>query len=220
MPAQQWQHITGEEYTGFEGAYLWFNQKLFEGMLPPCLITLQRKAKSYGYFANDRFEHRLKARISTDELALNPDTFGGRSDREILSTLVHEMCHCWQRHFGTPSRTGYHNKEWAVKMVEVGLMPSHTGAPAGKKTGQKMSHYIIAGGPFDQAVKELRTKRFRLNWQSLVPERQTSKSRSKTKFTCPACRQNAWAKPESALICGHCEELMEAEHVYHTPADY
>jgi hypothetical protein len=30
-----------------------------------------------------------------------------------LSTLVHEMAHLQQNHFGKSSRTGYHNKEWA-----------------------------------------------------------------------------------------------------------
>src|SRR5207248_9605496 len=87
----------GGQYRACEHAYDWFNAELFENALPPCLITLHRKARSRGYFANDRFEHRAGG-STTDEIALNPDTFRGRSDKEILSTLVHEMCHCWQRH--------------------------------------------------------------------------------------------------------------------------
>jgi predicted SprT family Zn-dependent metalloprotease len=200
--------VTSDEYAGFEGAYDWFNTRLFEGKLPPCLITLQRKARSRGYFATDRFGHRY-AEVLTDELALNPDTFQGRGDKEILSTLVHEMCHCWQRHFGTPSRTGYHNREWAQTMVRVGLMPSDTGAPGGKETGQRVSHYILPGGAFDQTADALLATGFRLNWQSLAPERQESKARSKTKFTCPSCGQNAWAKPDASLMCGDCEEPMD-----------
>lgn len=149
MCAEKLNTITSDEYAGFEGVYEWFNAQLFARQLPPCLITLQRKARSYGYFATDRFGHRVDAQASTDELALNPDTFVERSDKDILSTLVHEMCHCWQRHCGTPSRTGYHNKEWAMQMIAVGLMPSDTGAPDGKQTGQHVSHYIITGGPFD-----------------------------------------------------------------------
>lgn len=212
MCAEKRHAITSNEYAGFEGAYDWFNNmRLFMGKLPPCLITLQRKAKSRGYFATDRFGHRQDAQASTDELALNPDTFIERSDKDILSTLVHEMCHCWQRHLGTPSRTGYHNKEWALLMVSVGLMPSDTGAPGGKQTGQHVSHYIMAGGRFDQAAEALLATDFRLNWQSLLPEQQESKARSKTKFTCPSCGQNAWAKPDAALICGGCEEAMEGE---------
>ena len=203
--------ITTEEYAGFDGAYDWFNTRLFQGKLPACLITLQRKARSRGYFATDRFGHRQEASASTDELALNPDTFVGRSDKDIVSTLVHEMCHCWQRHLGTPSRTGYHNKEWALQMVAIGLMPSDTGAPGGKQTGQHVSHYIASGGPFDQAAEQLLATGFRLNWQSLAPAQQASKAKSKTKYTCASCGQNAWAKPDAALICGECEEVMEGE---------
>lgn len=204
--------LTSNEYAGFEGAYEWFNARLFGGVLPPCLITLQRKAKSYGYFANDRFGHRRYQEASTDELALNPDTFVGRSDKEIVSTLVHEMCHCWQQHCGKPSRTGYHNQQWAAKMVEVGLMPSDTGAPDGKQTGQHMTHYIIKDGVFDRAADELLATSFRLNWQSAVGgERPRPKGKNKMKYTCPSCGQNAWAKPDASLMCGECMEEMEAQ---------
>lgn len=207
-------NITSNEYAGFEGAYEWFNTRLFAGKLPPCLITLQRKAKSRGYFATDRFGHRQDARASTDELALNPDTFVDRADKDILSTLVHEMVHGWQRHFGTPSRSGYHNKEWAIQMVAVGLMPSDTGAPGGKQIGQHVSHYIISGGPFDKAAEALLATGFRLNWQSVVLDEQGKKKKAahnKVKYTCPSCGQNAWAKLGAALICGECEEVMEGE---------
>jgi hypothetical protein len=33
-------------------------------------------------------------------------------------------------------------------MEEVGLIPSSTGAPGGKRTGQSMSHYIDPDGKF------------------------------------------------------------------------
>jgi hypothetical protein len=31
------------------------------------------------------------------------------------------------------------------------------------------------------------------------------------KYTCPTCGQNAWAKPEASLVCGDCQEEMEAQ---------
>jgi hypothetical protein len=37
------------------------------------------------------------------------------------------------------------------------------------------------------------------------------KAASKTKFTCPLCEQNAWAKPDGKLMCGECEEKMVPE---------
>ena len=204
--------ITGGEYTAFEHAYDWFNAQLFENALPPCLITLQRKARSRGYFANDRFEHRAGG-STTDEIALNPDTFRNRSDKEILSTLVHEMVHCWQRHFGKVGRGGYHNKEWAAHMVTVGLMPTDTGEAGGKTTGQSVTHYILHGAPFDRAADTLLATGFQLQWQSygFNEEEGRKKVASKTKYTCPECEQNAWARPSAHLVCGDCEVQMEEQ---------
>src|SRR5687768_8942428 len=113
-------------YTGLTLAYKFFNKRLFAGELPPCLITMQRKNKTYGYFAGRRFGTRDGKEI-TDEIALNPTHFRARSTEQGLSTLVHEMAHLWQHHHGTPSRLGYHNRQWAAKMKEVGLMPTDTG---------------------------------------------------------------------------------------------
>ena len=73
----------------------------------------------------------------TDEIALNPAHFKGRSQREVFSTLVHEMVHLEQHHFGHPSRAGYHNREWVHWMERVGLIPSATGEPGGRQLGNK-----------------------------------------------------------------------------------
>ena len=51
--------------------------------------------------------------------------------RDILGTLVHEMCHQWQHELGNPSRSGYHNKEWGNKMKEVGLSRPRPDSPEG-----------------------------------------------------------------------------------------
>lgn len=185
-------------------------QELFGKSLPPLLITLQRKAKTRGYFSPERFAGR-SSQETTHELALNPDHFG-RTDEEIFSTLVHEMCHVWQRMHGKAPRTGYHDRQWAAKMKEVGLFPSHTGEPGGKETGQRVTHYIIAGGAFAASFAKLRATGFELRWQSRVDEGgRRKKAASKTKYTCPSCGHNAWAKPGSELICGGCYDGGEGE---------
>jgi hypothetical protein len=82
--------ITIAEYRGFQRAYDFFNTALFAAALPDLLVTLQRKAKTRGYFSVDRFRARTND-ATTHELALNPDAFDGRTDEDILSTLVHEI---------------------------------------------------------------------------------------------------------------------------------
>lgn len=203
---------TKQEYGTFEEAYDYFNKSLFGGELPACLLTLQRKANSYGYFCHESFADRLEGSTTTDEIALNPAGFEGRSDLEILSTLVHEMTHLWQFHCGEKiPRKAYHNAEWADKMELIGLMPSDSGAPGGKRTGQKMTHYIIDGGRFQVEAEKLIQTGFRLNWQSKGAEAKQKPKSSKLKYTCPECGQNAWAKPDAKLMCGECEQSMEYE---------
>ena len=166
-----------------------------------------------------RFAARNNYTLRTDEIALNPDTFVGRNDKEILSTLVHEMCHLWQAHEGKPGRGGYHNRQWAGKMCEAGLQPiefNKYGEKTGKMTGQHVSHEIIPGGPFDVAADRLLATGFRLKWQSALsmplgdntPAMLEPKKRNKVKYSCPICEQNAWAKPAARLVCGRCDEPM------------
>ncbi len=207
---------TQHTYDGFIQAYSHFNQKLFNGILPYCMITMQRKQGAYGYFAGDRFGMRDGGQ-KTDEIALNPSHFKAQTTEEILSTLVHEMAHLWQHHFGKPARTSYHNREWAVCMRGIGLIPSDTGQSGGKETGQKVSHYIVENGKFAKVCAELISSGYDLSyielWEETSAAKRKKKATSKTKYTCPDCNSNAWAKPAARLICGDCEVAMKAEEL-------
>ena len=206
---------TQETYTEFQTAYDFFNGRLFNGELPPCLITLQRKNRAYGYFSPSRFG-AIGDGTTTDEIAMNPCHFANRPAKETLSTLVHEMAHLWQEHFGNPPRRCYHDKEWAAKMDELGLTPSSTGEPGGKRTGQNMTHYIEEGGAFDVVCDDLLSTGFKLSWADRASDQDDaakakSKSGKRAKYTCPGCGLNAWAKAEAKLMCGECEVIMIAE---------
>ena len=104
------------------------------------------------------------------EIAINPAYFASHSLVEVLQTLVHEQCHLWQQCFGQrKSQYGYHNREWARKMESIGLVPSQTGAPGGKKTGQQMSDYPLPGGPFLMACDSLVATGFEISWVDRIP---------------------------------------------------
>jgi predicted SprT family Zn-dependent metalloprotease len=207
---------THRTYTSLDAAYDFFNRELFAGSLPPCLITMQRHKGAYGYFSGNRFASLANPEEVTDEIALNPATFATRTPPEILSTLVHEMVHLWQHHHGKPSRSGYHNAEWAAKMRAVGLIPSDTGEPGGKETGQKMTHFVQPQGRFEQACTAYLAAGDAFLYQDRAGDEEATKTRrkkaaSKTKFTCPVCELNAWAKPDARLLCGDCEEELVPE---------
>lgn len=208
---------TRETYTEFQQVYDFYNARLFDGLLPNCLITLHRRSRrNLGFFAPGRFAHRSDTSRRTDEICMNPQHFKARSDIEILSTLVHEMCHLWQEHLGKPSRWSFHNKEWGNKMESIGLMPSNTGLPGGKRTGRQMTHYQIEGGRFLAVTKDLLDSGFKLSWQqrdgatllSKCRPDPAAKSGKRVKFTCRTCDANAWGKSTLKLICGRCNSTM------------
>jgi hypothetical protein len=139
---------TNEIYSFFQDAYEHFNQELFANQLPPCMITLRCSSKAYGNHHTKRFISPDGVKI--DEIGLNPGFFSIRPVQAILSTLAHEMVHQWQHHFGEPAK-GAHNVEWAEKMEHIGLQPSKTGLPGGKRTGTTVTHYIVENGLFSES---------------------------------------------------------------------
>lgn len=108
---------TKETYDALNVAYEFFNRRipLFNGQLPRCLITMQRKNRTRGFFDKQRFATR-NGDVTTDEIALNPKHFQERTTELILSTLVHEMVHQYEWHIGNAGRHGYHDKKWAASM--------------------------------------------------------------------------------------------------------
>ena len=214
---------TSQTYGSLQVAYDFFNKHLFAEKLSPCLLTLPRRSKrTLGFFSPKKFED--KSHNNSDELAMNPMHFGNRDLMDVLATLCHEMTHAEQQQFGKPSRRGYHNKEWGRIMIRVGLHPSNTGKPGGKEVGQQMTHYVIAGGPFEQACSKLIASGFALNWSEANPRLITAlepmpgepesglklDSSNRVKFLCSQCGAKAWGKPSLKLICGHCRVDMGA----------
>lgn len=209
--------------TELQTSYNFFNRELFNEKLPACLITLQRRRSGMrGYYARDRFTN--VAGDVADEIALNPRWFRHRSLLEVMSTLVHEMAHLWQRHFGRPSCTAYHNREWARVMLQLGLRPSRTGAPRGPMTGRTMTHYIVPGGAFDVAAKKLLATPLAITWFDADGARQLpfdplspkgaelgglGAAGRRRKFTCPSCKDSAWGKASLQIDCRKCERPME-----------
>ncbi len=204
---------TQETYTELQRAYDFFNGELFGGTLSSCIITVPRQKKSHGFFWAETWV-TAKGKRTTDEIALNPVDFKTRTTRQVLSTLVHEMAHLWQHRFGKSSRNGYHNRQWAAKMVELGLIPSDTGLAGGKQTGQRMTHYIDRTGAFDIACKRFLGSGFFIPWSARPTDGGLAgkkKAASKTKYTCAKCGINAWAKPDLEFACMGCKQQMQAE---------
>lgn len=144
---------TDELYAPLQQAFTHFNSSLFEEELPSVIFTTQRKKSVMGYFAPDRWASKSGKRCH--EIAINPSYVGRSSLIELMQTMVHEMAHCWQHCYGKPGRRGYHNKQWAKKMLDIGLVPSATGKPGGSQTGERMNDYPAPGGRFIRECEAL-----------------------------------------------------------------
>lgn len=214
---------TDENYSAWRCAYDHFNAGLFAARLPGCLITLQRRRNSYGFHSGSRFEAPEK-NTKADEIALNPRHFAGRTPREVLSTLVHEMAHQHRWHFGKRKPRRYHDKEWARLMIDIGLVPSDTGKPGGKPTGRRVTHFIRDGGPFDRACAEFLNSGFRIPFveaRSIKHDGEgdkdevlrRKKAESKSRYTCPNCHPliHVWGKPGLHIVCGACGTRFEMD---------
>lgn len=189
----------------------WFNEQLFDGDLPPVVFTIgANKARRAGHYRHDSFTFNDSR--SENEIALNAGYFN-RSEKEVLSTLVHEMAHHWKRCFGKRAQSGgYHCKEWGSKMESVGLVPSHTGEPGGKRTGFRMSHFILENGPFNHAADEwIRKTGGGFNMVRVHSIRRDQQSRNKVAYVCEDCRSKVWGKPGLNILCGDCVVSMNAK---------
>jgi hypothetical protein len=189
-------------------AHAFFNERLFaRERLPKTLFTINRRAGVYGYYSPQRFGRREGTDV-VDEIGINPTPLRTRSTEEVLSTVLHEMVHEWQTHFGASPKRHYHNREWADAMEERGLMPSSTGQFGGKRTGVGMSHYIIENG-FAPAAAEFISQAGELPYVDLIDEgkRGRGKDTSKTKYACPQCEQAAWGA-HLEIDCRRCGAPM------------
>lgn len=219
---------TVEAYGLLQIAFSFFNDKLFDRRLPECLITLTRSSFALGYFCAGAFANR-DGQIA-HEISMNPRYLTARGDALSYSTLAHEMAHMDRHLNGRPNRKGgkgvggYHDVVWAETMIRIGLMPSNTGAPDGKRTGYGMSHYIMEGGSFEGACSELLGAGYAINWGDaqgsgpvgpagsaplgLLGPGKPAPRNTRTRFVCEGCELSAWSRRSARLSCTDCTQSM------------
>lgn len=207
-----------------------FNAELWDRQVPNPILTYTNKPNCLGYFAPDKFERADGLVVS--EIALNSAYLAVRPIELSLSTLTHELVHAWRHYLGPPNRKGskggggYHDTVWSDEMERIGLMPTNTGLPGGRRTGYRVTHFIIKDGLFDLSCRELLDSGFQISWADRVvranstddgfgsdgedPTNAKVRKRDRIKFTCSntKCGLNAWAKPSALLMCGQCRIPM------------
>ena len=215
---------TAEIHLELNLAFKHFNTSLFDDRLPTAIVTLvQRRGRVRGHFAAERFERRNGSEVR-DEIALNPRHFKDRTPVAILSTVAHEMVHLEQHHFGRRRpRSAWHGREWADDMERIGLIPTDTGLPGGKRTGRDVTHIVKPGGRFWVAAKALLDSGgVRMDWvhREWVAEpsfgelKAAALSGKRVKYWCPTCPPGdetaVWGRHGQHVMCGRCRRPLNA----------
>ena len=206
------------QFEALQSSFDYYNNNLFipvfNQLLPPVIFSLNDNSRrtSKGYYSFDKYKDDAGNVFSliniTPEYLNNPFI-------TVMGTLVHEMCHHYQYLFGKKAgqKRSYHDLEFASIMECTGLICSCTGKEGGKKTGYKMTHYILEGGIFESltllAPDSLKTP-FVLNAPRGIRELKTPQEHSKTKicYQCSVCQNKVWGKPNLQISCVPCGKLM------------
>lgn len=188
------------------------NAQFFGATLPACMLLLRPRKSTFGYFQKACWGQAHDTAGQVSAIVLNSTLVHARGDEEMVSTLVHEMTHLWQECYGDkkPAKP-YHNREWAAKMVSMGLMPSSTGQPGGKQVGKHMSEFRLDNGAFAQWYAALAKPC--LSWGEFPKLADTKTQEKKLKYVCPQCEAKAWAHDGARLLCGDCREALVTEAI-------
>ncbi len=199
---------TLDELETIQDAFSLLNSELFESKLPDVIFTLVRYKKSRGHFYVKEWSLKGDPKTSIHCINLSP-THLGASNKTIIQILAHEMTHLWQQEYGKPSGFGYHNTEWAEKMLAIGLQPVSLHHP-GVMTGQNITDRVIPKGKFDLLIND---SSFNIKYfvKETIKEKGTKEKKQKTKYTCPSCQCHLWGKPNLHIECGDCHSKFEEE---------
>ena len=176
--------------------YWWtefFNIAFFrtEPVKMPILSFEKKSVKNLGHYVNGRNGFGIKENININRCHLNRPLW------EILSTLLHEMCHSWQNLYGKPSSSWFHNKEFTLKLSDMGVIVNNRG------------HHMWVADPFAFFLEKHGIKfGYPRNSEGIiwVPQKSKPKGRSKLKKWRCSCGQTARVgKKEFFADCTLCE---------------
>ncbi|MBW4590117.1 hypothetical protein G7B40_039885 [Aetokthonos hydrillicola Thurmond2011] len=190
-------------WGSYEQAFEYFNEKLFENRLPPCILNLNAKGRSWGYFKKDIWKGEKDT--PHHEICLNPWLLSQEGDL-IFQMLVRCMVHLWEHTHGEPSKiTRYCSVEFTQKMQEIGL-------PCEEACGLNLKHKVDENGKY-AAVRPVAIRDF-FPLQSQVELEKPRKTR--IKYECPMCGFSAMASSRGKLFCHtescNVEMLKHLEH--------
>ena len=192
------------------------NDDKFDGELSEPVITIQKtRGNTLGHFTLNRTwrdkNNEEDEETSYYEINIDPRWFNSRTPADVAETLLHEMCHYYNKMNDIKDCSGnIHNKKFKKSAENVGLVVER-----GKSVGwgyTSMSDELRAY--MDEVVKP-NDKAFEYFRSAPVKGSGGGGTRKKNmfKYTCPECGAEVKGKRDMTIKCGICDVVMDMEDV-------
>ena len=194
-----------------QGMYSRINEKFFNNELEKVIITFESgyKKGAYGWIKNVKDWKQETRKEQTERYSINLSSdYLNRSREQIISTLMHEMCHLYalQKEIQDTSRSGiYHNKKFKAIAEEHGRDVQEADNIGWSVTSLKPEtrEWLKENCNFSEITiyKE----------KPLVADRIAKPKQSSRKYVCPCCGLIVRATKECRIQCVECDKEMEIE---------
>ena len=190
------------------------NLHKFNGELPEPVITIQKtKGRALGHFTLNKI-WRDKNNVESDETSyyeinIDPRWFNTRTPADVAETLLHEMCHYYNKMNDIKDCSGnVHNKKFKKSAENVGLV-----VEKGKSVGWGYTSMSDELRTFMEEIVKPNDKAF--EYFRSVPMKLSGgggeRKKSVFKYICPDCGQEAKGKRDVVIKCGLCDVVMDME---------
>lgn len=192
------------------------NRDKFDGSLTEPVITIQKtRGRTLGHFTLAKVWKDKNNEESEDnayyEINVDPRWFNSRTSADVAETLLHEMCHYYNKINDIKDCSGnVHNKKFKASAEKVGLI-----VEKGKGVGygytsmsdtlrDYMSEVVK---PNDEAFEYFRSVPMKLSVGG------SGRKKNVFKYTCPDCGAEVKGKRDMIIKCGICDVVMKMEDI-------
>lgn len=190
------------------------NRAKFNGELAEPVITIQKtRGRALGHFTLAKVWKDKNDEESEDnayyEINVDPRWFNSRTPADVAETLLHEMCHYYNKVNNIKDCSGnVHNKKFKSSAERVGLV-----VEKGKSVGwgyTSMSDELKAFmedivKPSEEAFEYFRSTPMKLSGGG------GGRKKNLFKYTCPDCGAEVKGKRDMTIKCGLCDVEMKME---------
>lgn len=192
------------------------NHDKFGGELSEPVITIQKtRGRTLGHFTLSKVWKDKNDEESEDnsyyEINVDPRWFNSRTPADVAETLLHEMCHYYNKVNGIKDCSGnVHNKKFKASAEKVGLI-----VEKGKGVGFGYTSMSDALKVYMNEVVKPSEEAFEYFRTAPMKAAGAGGTRKKTmfKYTCPDCGAEVKGKRDMTIKCGLCDVVMKMEDV-------